>query len=315
MLFGKYTFTCRLDTDAELPAYKGSTFRGVFGRALKKVVCALPRNDCGPCLLKNKCIYVQVFETPGADSPEGRAGNNSRPHPFVIEPPLASDTRFSAGALLDFNLLLFGPANDYLPYFIYAFQQMGIIGIGRKIAGRRGAFTLQQVAFNGRPIYALKDQQLRMPPEHDTLTLDMACPHPDAESRLGITLETPLRLKFNNRLKADLPFHVLVRAMLRRVSTLMQHYDGGEPDLDYPGLVHRAESVRIIRDETAWLDWRRYSFRQEQEMLMGGMTGSVMYEGKIGEFLPLIAFAEQVHLGKQTTFGLGRIKADAHIAE
>ena len=40
MLYGKYRFSCRLENDAVLPFYKGSTFRGVFGIALKKVVCA-----------------------------------------------------------------------------------------------------------------------------------------------------------------------------------------------------------------------------------------------------------------------------------
>ncbi|MBW1746401.1 MAG: CRISPR system precrRNA processing endoribonuclease RAMP protein Cas6, partial [Deltaproteobacteria bacterium] len=45
-------------------------------------------------------------------------------------------------------------------------------------------------------------------------------------------------------------------------------------------------------------------------MLMGGMTGSVIFEGKIGEYLPLIEFCSKVHLGKQTSFGLGKIKAE-----
>ena len=45
-------------------------------------------------------------------------------------------------------------------------------------------------------------------------------------------------------------------------------------------------------------------------MLMGGMVGSVIYEGKIGEYLPLIDFCSEVHLGKQTSFGLGKIKAE-----
>lgn len=51
MLFERYNFNCHLDTDAELPCYKGSTFRGVFGRALKKVVCALKQQECETCLL------------------------------------------------------------------------------------------------------------------------------------------------------------------------------------------------------------------------------------------------------------------------
>ena len=33
---------------------------------------------------------------------------------------------------------------------------------------------------------------------------------------------------------------------------------------------------------------------------MGGITGSVTYEGNLQEYLPLIEFCEKVHLGKQT---------------
>ncbi|OPY93315.1 MAG: hypothetical protein A4E73_00247 [Syntrophaceae bacterium PtaU1.Bin231] len=41
-------------------------------------------------------------------------------------------------------------------------------------------------------------------------------------------------------------------------------------------------------------------------MLMGGLLGEIQYEGSIGEFLPLLRFCEEVNLGKQTSFGLGR---------
>jgi len=43
-------------------------------------------------------------------------------------------------------------------------------------------------------------------------------------------------------------------------------------------------------------------------MFMGGMMGSVTYEGKLNEYLPLLDFCEKVHLGKNTSFGLGKIK-------
>ncbi|MDD5167693.1 MAG: hypothetical protein PHN75_02670 [Syntrophales bacterium] len=45
MLFGSYLFTGVSDDDAILPEYKGSTLRGVFGHARKRVVCALRRRD------------------------------------------------------------------------------------------------------------------------------------------------------------------------------------------------------------------------------------------------------------------------------
>ena len=314
MLYGKYRFKCRLENDAVMPFYKGSTFRGVFGHALKRVVCALKRQECEECILKNRCVYALVFETPLAlDMPEG-SRNSSPPHPFVIEPPLTEDTRFPEGSFFDCNLILFGETNNSLPYFVYAFDQMGKIGIGKRVNGHRGQFVLKDVSAGNRQLYSDTDQKLNQSDAIQDFSFPVKHGNTDGRSKdvsqIRITLETPLRLKFKNRLKADLPFHVLVRAMLRRVSSLFSIYGNGEPDLDYKGLTSRAENIRVVENTLEWYDWRRYSNRQEQSMFMGGMTGAVVYEGELAEYLPLVEFAEKAHLGKSTSFGLGKIKAE-----
>ncbi len=309
MLYGKYQFLCRLMNETVLPCYKGSTFRGVFGRALKRVVCALKRQECENCLLKQRCVYALVFETQNAtDLPEG-SRIAAAPHPFVIEPPLTMETRYSEGASFDFRLLLFGEANHNLPYFVYAFEQMGKIGIGKRINGKRGHFSLEQVKFGEKSIYSSAEQTLQAE-KPLMLELKDKTDFPESNSRLKLKIITPLRIKFENRLKADLPFHVLVRAMLRRMSSLYNSYGDGEPPLDYKGLVKRAMEVKTAEEDLGWFDWRRYSFRQDKAMLMGGMVGSVTYEGDMGEYMPLLEFCSEVHLGKQTSFGLGKIQAE-----
>ena len=132
---------------------------------------------------------------------------------------------------------------------------------------------------------------------------------PDPTNWLRQNLETPLRLKFDNRLQAELPFHVLVRAMLRRVSGLLACHGSGEPALDYPGLVQGAQGVATVRADLSWFDWKRYSSRQDRQMLMGGMLGSVVYENVPAAYLPLVDFCQAVHLGKQTAFGLGKVRS------
>jgi len=310
MLYGKYRFFCSLETSASLPPYKGSTFRGVFGRALKKVVCALKRQECANCLLKQRCVYALVFETSEAlKVPEG-SRIVSPPHPFIIEPPLTTETEFSKGTSFDFNLLLFGELNNNLPYFIYAFDQMGKIGIGKKIDGKRGRFILKEVRHKEQIVYSDADKKLNAIDYLRRLSISAATDYSESVFRLKLILETPLRLKFENRLKADLPFHVFARAMLRRTSSLLNCYGDGEPPLDYRGLVNRAEAIQIIDTNLKWFDWKRYSYRQDKSMIMGGLIGSVTYEGNIGEYLPLIEFCSKTHLGKQTSFGLGKIKAE-----
>jgi len=333
MLYGKYNFICQLENEATLPYYKGSTFRGVFGIALKRVVCALKRQECEECLLKNRCLYARVFETQLAlEVPEG-SRISTPPHPFVIAPPRTEKMEFNEGDTVACDLLLFGDVNNSIPYFVYAFDQMGKLGIGKRINGRRGRFVLKAVKNGKHTIYSDTDKKLNLSDLIEELTLSDPetfsagrtivrrgkkielsasdtgeLKYPDL--RIRVTLETPLRLKFENEIRADLPFHVLARAMLRRVSSLLNTWDDGEPELDYKGLIERAKDVRITDNSLRWFDWRRYSNRQEREMFMGGMFGSVTYEGKLNEYLPLLDFCEKVHLGKNTSFGLGNFKTE-----
>ncbi|MBW2021015.1 MAG: CRISPR system precrRNA processing endoribonuclease RAMP protein Cas6 [Deltaproteobacteria bacterium] len=310
MLYGKYLFSSVLEDDALLPYYKGSTFRGVFGHALKRVVCALKRQDCRDCLLRQKCVYAFVFETPapGGD-PGGQKRIASPPHPYVIEPPGTAKKHFKKGEPFDATLLLFGKANDYLPYFIYAFDQMGKLGIGQRVGGKRAVFFLKSVSTDNKPIYSSQDKKLREGKFTQDLALeDFMAPDDKGVRRLELSLKTPLRLKFENKLEASLPFHVLTRAMLRRISSLANYHGNGEPALNYRGLVQRAKSVEISHSSLKWFDWKRYSNKQDQSMLMGGMVGRVTYSGDLSEFVPLIRFCEKVHIGKQTSFGLGKIE-------
>jgi CRISPR-associated endoribonuclease Cas6 len=304
MRYGEYQFRAVLLDKAILPPYKGSTFRGVFGRALKAVTCALKREDCATCLINRQCVYIKVF-----DSPVGLPGNGrpSPPHPFVIEPPLSDQTAYEPGESFDFSLLLFGEANQYLPYFVYAFEQMGRIGIGRAINGRRAQFQLLQVSDATAEVIYRKDDRSLLPGEPVRLTLEG--PQSIGSSEITVSLLTPLRLKYQEHLHDKLPFHVLIRAILRRMAALHGHFDNGEPPLDYKGKVARAQMVEVIKSTIRWVDWRRYSYRKQESMLMGGMVGEATYKGKLDEFLPLLRYGEIVHVGKATTFGLGKIQA------
>jgi len=53
------------------------------------------------------------------------------PHPFVIEPPLTEQTEFQAGDEFEIGLALLGKSVSFLPYFVYTFDQMGWLGLGK----------------------------------------------------------------------------------------------------------------------------------------------------------------------------------------
>lgn len=308
MRFGSYRFECRFDSPARLPAYKGSMFRGAFGHALKRTVCALRRQQCPECLLRTQCLYPLVFETHLALPPPDTPGAAAPPHPFVIEPPDTERADFNTGDPFDLGLLLFGAVNDSLPYFVYTVEAMGAAGVGARVSGRRGRFSVDRVTCREESIYTSREGRLKTGDHAVDLTLERG--PQQGVTGLAVRFHTPFRGKQNGRLARELPFEVLVRAMLRRAASLMSCYGGGEPDLDYRELAASAGRVRVAGSTLGWVDRRRYSSRQEQAMMIGGLIGGVTYQGDLAPFIPLVDFCSVVHIGKQTTFGMGRFTSE-----
>lgn len=311
-----------------LPPYKGSTFRGGFGHAFKKVVCTIKRETCDDCLLKLKCIYSYVFETPPPEDSEILRKYEKAPHPFVIEPPLETKTIYKPDETLTFNLILIGKALDYLPYFIYTFEELGRIGIGKG----RGKYELQEVRQGDCPgftdggtisvvesglspvaetvIYRSEDKRLKpvknnSPSISSYLKRGSGAVTPDSRL-LTLDFTTPARIIVNADLVVDLEFHHLIRSLLRRISTISYFHYGKRLELDFKGMIERSQMVKIKERDTKWHDWERYSARQDTRMKMGGFVGRVTFEGDLGEFMPFIELGEMLHVGKGTSFGLGK---------
>ncbi len=334
---GKFKFVIEAEERLQIPEYAGSALRGGFGHAFKRAVCVVRHGECDRCLVRQQCPYQYVFETPPAADTEMLRKYPAAPHPFIIEPPLDGRRGYEAGDNLEFGLTLIGKGIDYLPYFIVAFDELGRTGLGRA----RGKFRLAEVRGESRnggrddwlSIYSGDRKVLRddfrirtgSELEHSTLKIEERRLGPEdaggpadldpsmlnlQSSVLNISFLTPTRLKFENRLASDLEFHILIRNLLRRLSTLSYFHCGQRLDLDFRGLIERAKAVTRVESSLRWMDWQRYSARQETTMLMGGLVGSVTFEGALREFLPFLQLGEWVHVGKGTVFGLGLFRLE-----
>ena len=301
--------------EIHLPLYKGSTFRGGFGHAFKRVVCIQKRRECSDCMVKSTCVYSYVFETSPPEDTEILRLYKNIPHPFVIEPPLTPQRLFKKGEVITFNLVLIGKAIRYLPYFIYTFDELGRIGIGKG----KGKFHLKSVtseieghgtedksenAGENGIIYSGEDKTLR--DSFKILRIDDILPPTSTPSSIHLEFLTPTRMIFNERLVAEVEFHHIIRTLLRRISALSYFHCGELLELDFKGLIERAENVKRTDSELRWYDWERYSARQDTRMKMGGVIGRAVFEGDLEGFMPLIALGEYVHVGKGTSFGLGK---------
>lgn len=306
----RFSFQIRVLTKTDLPVYKGSTFRGAFGHSFKRIVCAARQKTCVDCLLKERCVYAYIFES--IPTPELKP--KQIPHPFILTPPLSSRRFFEPGERMAFELILVGNALASLPYFIYTFKEMGQKGIGRG----RGTFaledlTLKEATGDERVIYEEEKGDLHFfePASWNDLLSDDA---PDGP--LTINFITPMRLKYHGSLvgQYELAFHMLIRALLRRISALAEFHCGFKPDFDYKGLVRKAQGITMTGSSLAWHDWERYSARQNRRMKLGGLIGTATFEGDLQEFWPLLRLGEVVHAGKGSTFGLGRYSTNPDVS-
>ena len=370
----RFRFTVCAKEHIRFPSYKGSAFRGGFGYAFKRVVCVIKNKECDDCLLKQKCIYSYIFETPPPEDTEMLRLYPKVPHPFVIEPPIDETQTFEPGEAFSFHLILIGNAIDYIPYFIYTFTELGKQGIGQG----RGKYDLLQVEGIGLEneavqIYHNKTQtltnrypiiqahQLNSNPSFSpfiklhlespfgkggtrgiceersasksnerTYPISSPCEGEDeggvensatmssckrekgtsqgenCNNKINISILTPLRLRFDGHITDKLEFHVLIRNLLRRISSLSYFHCGEKYQVDFKGLIEKASAVNQIKSDIHWFDWKRYSTRQEEWMSLGGVTGTVSYEGDISDFMLLLKLGEYVHVGKGTSFGLGK---------
>lgn len=127
--------------------------------------------------------------------------------------------------------------------------------------------------------------------------------------RVTVAFRTMTRLKFRGGLEDRPEFHILARSLLRRVSSLLYFHHGTRLDMDFRGFISQAETVRLAALNTRWVDWERYSSRQDTRMKLGGLVGTATYEfndARLAEFfLPWLVLGEYVHVGKGCTFGLG----------
>jgi hypothetical protein len=289
-----------------------------MGHVFKRTVCVWPPGDCPRCLLRHNCSYSYVFETPVPPQSAKLRNWNQIPRPFVIEPPLRETGRGSIqpGETFAFDLLLIGRAIDFLPYFVFTFQELGRAGLG---AGR-GKFDVAEVHSKGlgdpELIYTSRDGTLR--PHGGSITAsDLVGDHLSAEMAkhdLMVRFLTPTRIRTEGTIRHEVTFADFARALLRRLSSLCYFHCGCELDADFQGLIERAAAIRTVDSDLRWQHQERFSSRQKQDIYMGGIVGTIRFAAPDPAawhpYLPLLSAGQWVHVGKGTVMGLGKYDCD-----
>ena len=309
MHYSIFKIESKFDHEVEFDKFKGSMIRGALGHSLKDTVCAVRVKDCSSCLLRFTCIYPSIFE------PKSHLEENStvpnRPHPYVLDTLDMNKGYYRAGEHFIFSLLLFGKVIEYFPYFLYAIESMGRNGLGRKREQGRATFILNGVKVEGENIYSSESNKLQKILPKRTLFLN----HQDINSsttskHIRIHLLSPLRVKVGGKFASDLDFVEFIKIVLRRLRILISEFSENDWEVKESQLIQLAKSQQVLNKKIRWEEQVRYSNRQKSKLFIGGISGSFEVKGDLTPFLVYLNACEIVHLGKETSFGLGKIKIE-----
>lgn len=298
-----------------LPQYKGSAFRGGFGHVFRKVACPLRCRE--GCQLPANCIYAYVFETPPPAESRILAKVPTAPHPFVIEPPLERKRVYEPGEEVAFQLILVGRAIDYLPYFIYTFDELGRVGLGRG-RGKYQLVSVESVSPSGEAILLYDGSSKTLKSSFTVMgagDLTERGGRVPPDGRVTLTFLTPTRIKAEGHLTDEAAFPILFRSLHRRIALLAYFHCGGAWEEGPNELIERAQRVVTEASGLRWQDWERYSNRQQTRMAFGGFIGKVTYRGALQPFWPFLSLGTDLHVGKGATFGLGQYRIEQGTTE
>lgn len=296
----RFHLRLRFSTAGMIADNWGPTLRGGFGLALRMISCPFGTRPCTDCAARDGCAYAYLFETPiPADSAVMRKYTEA-PHPFIFEPPYPALPKVSAGQEVSIGLVLVGRAVDLFPYVFVALDQLGRSGLGRE----RVPFQMVEVIAEGGHCvwHHERCRRLQIPP---FIELDLR-PGASRVETFRLQLLSPTRVVVNGRLAESPELVDLVKNLSRRVFLLRYFHCGGSTTQISNDFITAAQATRCLERKLRWDDWERFSGRQKRRVPIGGVVGSMVLEGDFGLLQPLLTAGQFVHVGKNTSFGLGK---------
>jgi len=293
----KYTIEYTVLEKLVLPEYSGSTFRGVFGHALKQLSCINMNEDCSICQHSKECIYSLVFET---KSPENDIppfpGMNYIPHPFILRPGKKTMGHLRAGDVFSLELNIYGRFIDWSHYFLKALQNTGKIGAGKG----KGKFRLNRIVDRASGNVLYRDGAYFSSPVTETLSLN----YEKSYNNIQMQIITMLRFVKNRRMVDDLTPEILFKEGSRRFRILVHYYGQIDDEYDYRSIIESAKTIRF-QNNLSVKKISRYSNRRNKYINIDGLIGNMFMEGVPPQNYALLKVLEETHLGKSTVMGIG----------
>ncbi len=295
--YSQITFSLNFISALSFDIFPTFLFRSVLGNELKKMACIFPEKHCASCSLKNTCAYSLVFESPISKDNKILPGRNFAGHPFVLYSPVPI---WHTVHSIDLHITVFGKAIEYIPYIYYALKRAGEKGILRD----RVRYTIDDVRAGSDQI---TDGAGTINPEFKVELWNFNQGEAGTEGRIKIRFLTPARMKIKGSYTNNFSVQDFFNTSWRRASQLVSLYGNSNDGFSY----FPSENIKMLSNDTRWVDLDRWSSRQRRNMKLGGIIGNIEIGGKFSEGdFSILRFDEIFHVGKNTGFGLGKINIE-----
>jgi hypothetical protein len=332
----KLEFTIEFLDPGAPAGFWGGRLRGIYGNALLNGCCDHgPMADYRQCPSFASCPYPFLFESTTearrATHAEAPLRGNRLPPPFVLQAPFLTRPA-RAGDSLSFNMILMGAACTMNSGVMNCISAYGALGINNPQADRRpiryrladvrdlldggrqvfGGASADPVIADIRELNATAAGQDRIPAD---VTIEFLTP-------TRIINKSAPSLDDSSRATLLTDFHNLVLNLCNRIGGLWQLYAK-----DWPGQAEfyrwRDRLLKSSRDidtvETNLVPFRDHfgaalshkSARQGRCRELTGFVGTMRFAGDFSEFWTLLRIGEIVHIGNDTSSGLGQYKITA----
>lgn len=274
----------------------GSSLRGALYGALTTMYDTHQQPRDRDDLLTNPVGWLLSLED------EEASGGKDVPRPFAIRPPLDDNTRDTT-----FGLAFYGKATKTVPVVLTALPLMGQHGIGR---GRQ-PFTVEAIhavdPLSGHKTTIVDQdgqtaESLPRPPGNAAYEQHAAALPTDA---LTVHFLTPTRIVQGGSLVHKPHFRAWFHRLIGRVRTISELYTDDPVWVPFKDLLAQADAVKIVDDQTRWVEGWSGSRRDGRVKPLGGFTGTVTYRGDLGPLLPYVLLGQALQVGKNTVKGGG----------
>lgn len=303
----------RVKDSIKPPFFIGSQVRGAMGWALKDVVCVSDKK-CKNCKFKNSCVYFDFYEQKNAY------------HGYRLD--------FELGLKeYKFSVILFEKEVQNAPLIAAALHKM-LCENGLEIAGQIVKFRHFELFINDELCFDGKDLNLPLNFAQEfiltqNLSQNSSKNLQNLKSNLNqnlssnlnqnfsenlseilnpqnfpkackIELLTPLRIKKDNVFvrSESLEFKDILSSIFQRKNAILGKEREKSP-------IFQGE---ISRQNLHFTELTRKSNRQKTKMNLGGIMGEIFVRNLDAKSYEMLKLGELIALGKQCSFGLGKIK-------